>query len=294
MNLASAAAVSSLLRRHHFLPAHRFGQNFLVDGNTLAKIAAAGELEPGDTVLEIGTGLGVLTRALANAVGPTGAVISIERDRRLFPLHAETLDPAEYPHVRVIEGDALEVDLSDSALGLSQAPARPITVVANIPYNITSPLIARLLARRPRLRSIVLLVQKEVGDRLCAKPATSDYGAFSVFTQFYATVEMIGVVPPTVFYPSPKITSAIVQIKPRESTAVQVDDEENYLRIVRASFGQRRKVIANALTSEALGWSRAKAEASLAAAGIEPQRRGETLSIAEFAALERASTTIDV
>ncbi len=149
MNLSSPAAVSALLRRHSFLPAHRFGQNFLVDANTLARIVAAAELETGDTVLEVGTGLGVLTRALAEQVGETGHVATIERDPRLGPLHAETLPDAIYPQVRHVRGDALEVELEAA---LAQAPTsaaeRGAAVVANIPYNITTPLVARFLEHR--------------------------------------------------------------------------------------------------------------------------------------------------
>lgn len=286
MNLSSPAAVSALLRRHSFLPAHRFGQNFLVDANILARIVSSAELEPGDTVLEVGTGLGVLTRALAEGVGESGHVATIERDPRLEPLHAETLPDAVYPQVRHIHGDALELELD---LALSQAAPfnseRGAAVVANIPYNITTPLVARFLERQPRFRVIVLLVQKEVGERMAAKPASDAYGAFSLFVQFHAEVDIVATVPPTVFYPQPKVTSAIIRLRPRAVAPVQADDSALMFAIIRAAFQQRRKTLLNALSAESLGWNKARAAAVLECAGIDVQRRGETLSLADYARL---------
>ncbi len=284
MNLSSPAAVSALLRRHSFLPAHRFGQNFLVDANTLARIVGAAELQTGDTVLEVGTGLGVLTRALAEQVGETGHVATIERDPRLGPLHAETLPDAIYPQVRHVRGDALEVEIEAA---LAQAPTSAIgrgaAVVANIPYNITTPLVARFLEHAPKFRLIVLLVQKEVGERMAAKPASDAYGAFSLFVQYHAEVEIVASVPPTVFYPQPKVTSAIIRLRPRTASPVQVDDSSLMFAIIRAAFQQRRKTLLNALSAESLGWNKTRAAAVLAGAAIDPQRRGETLSLADYA-----------
>jgi 16S rRNA (adenine1518-N6/adenine1519-N6)-dimethyltransferase len=289
-NLSSPAAVSSLLRRHNFLPAHKLGQNFLVDANILAKIVAAGELESGDVVIEVGTGLGVLTRALADQVGQGGRVITVERDPRLSAILAETLPAEEFPQVRIVAGDVLDVDLTKSvevhAAGVSQ---RSATVVANIPYSITSPLVARLLQSEPPFRTIVLLVQKEVGERLAAAAGSSDYGAFSVFVQYYAAVDIVASVSPTVFYPPPKVTSAIVRLRPRADAPVAVLDTALLFRIVQTAFQQRRKTLLNALSSELLGWGKARAQAVLIGAGIDQQRRGETLSLQEFASIERSS-----
>jgi len=287
MNLSSPAAVSELLRRHHFLPAHRFGQNFLVDANVLAKIVNAGELEPGDGVLEIGTGLGVLTGALAERVGRDGKVVTVEFDARLEPIHRETLPEELFPQVVCVAADALQVDLTE--LEIVSASGRRTAVVANIPYNITSPLIARLLHNIPPFRLIVLLVQKEVGDRLVAKPGTGDYGALTVFTQFYSTVEIVGSVSPNVFFPPPRITSAIVRLRPRMAPPVDVSDRRLFFAVVRAGFQQRRKTLGNALSSEVLGWGKERALDVLTRAGIDPKRRGETLSLQEFAMIANVS-----
>jgi len=290
MNLTSPAAVSSLLRRHNFLPAHKLGQNFLVDANILAKIVAAGELQPGDSVLEIGTGLGVLTRALAEQVGPGGRVVTIERDRRLAPILAETVPSLDFPQVAFVEGDALDVSIPDVVRDLSRADsARGIAVVANIPYSITSPLLARLMESALPFRVIVLLVQREVCDRLAASPGTSDYGAFSVFVQYYAEVEMVAAVSGTVFYPPPNVTSAIVRLRPRTAPIVTVTNTGRLFEIVQAAFQQRRKTLLNALSADSLGWGKARAQVILAGAGIDGMRRGETLSLEEFASIERTS-----
>ena len=293
MNLSSPAAVSALLRRHSFLPAQKFGQNFLVDANTLAKIVAAGELEQGDAVLEIGTGLGALTRALAERVGASGRVVTVERDPRLAPLHAETLPEGDLPQVRRVSGDALQLNLPELTVSdLSTAGHRGIAVVANIPYNITSLLIARFLEFSPPLRVIVLLVQREVAERLNAGAGSSEYGAFSIFAQFYADVEVVGLVPPTIFFPPPKVTSAIIRLRPRTAPPVAVENRALFFTIVRAAFQQRRKTLLNALAGVETGWSKPEALAVLMASGIDPQRRGETLSISEFSLLESAAGSV--
>ena len=289
MNLSSPAAVSDLLRRHHFLPARKFGQNFLVDANVLGKIVAAGDLRLGDSVIEVGTGLGVLTRALAEQVGASGKIVTIERDPKLTAVHEETLPNDQYPQIVHVSGDALEIDLQQLIADNLPNPVRGIAVVANIPYNITSPLIARFLEHPEPLRVIVLLVQKEVGDRLNAKAGQSDYGSFTIFVRYHAEIEIVSHVSPRVFFPPPKVTSSIIKLTPRQSPPVDVTDKERLFAIVRASFQQRRKTILNALSSDALGWSKEQALAVLNSAGIDPQRRGETLSLEEFATLERAS-----
>ncbi len=216
-------------------------------------------------------------------------VVTVERDPRLDALHSETLSVAEYPNVTKVHGDALEIDLAKLIADNFEPAERGIAVVANIPYNITSPLIARFLEHPEPMRVIVLLVQKEVGDRLKALPGTPDYGAFSVFVQFYAKVEIVANVSPRVFFPPPKVTSSIIRLTPRDNPPVDVIDRERFFAIVRASFGQRRKTILNALTAPPLGWSKDRAQEVLTLAGIDPVRRGETLSLEEFARIERAS-----
>ena len=283
MNLSSPAAVSALLGRHDLKPRRRFGQNFLVDGNTLAKIVGAGNLAAGEAVLEIGAGLGVLTRALAEAVGEAGRVVALEVDRDLLPALAETT--GDLGQVEIVPGDAMALDWP-LFLDTHFAGSARVSVVANIPYNITSPLLAALLEQRGRLARIVLLVQKEVAARLGAKPGTPDFGALSVFAQFHAEVETVGLVSRRVFFPPPDVDSAIVRLTPRAAPPVAVADEALFFAVVRAAFGQRRKALLNALSGDpALGWSREQAAAALDAAAIDPGRRGETLSLAEFAAL---------
>jgi 16S rRNA (adenine1518-N6/adenine1519-N6)-dimethyltransferase len=291
MNLSSPAAVSALLARHGLRPRKRFGQNFLVDANTLAKIVSAGGVGEGGAVLEIGGGLGVLTAALAAAVGPTGLVVTVEVDETLLPALDETV--GELPQVRVVPADALALDwplFLDEHFPTAQFAhaARP-SVIANIPYNITSPLLAAFLEQRGRFARIVLLVQKEVAARLGAKPGTPDYGALSVFAQFHAQVETVGLVSRRVFFPPPDVDSAVVRLTPHAAPPVAVADEALFFAVVRAAFGQRRKALLNALSGDpALGWTRERAASALEAAGIDPQRRGETLGLAEFARLADA------
>ena len=285
MNLSSPAAVAALLKRHGLRPRRRFGQNFLADANTLGKIAAAGSLAPGDAALEIGAGLGVLTRALAEAVGPSGRVAALEVDRDLLPALAETV--GDLPQVTVVPGDATAVDWP-AFLDAHFPGAARVSVVANIPYNITSPLLTMLLAQRGRFARIVLLVQKEVAARLGAKPGTPDYGALTVFAQFHTQVETVGIVSRRVFFPPPEVDSAIVRLTPHAAPPAPVADEARFFAVVRAAFGQRRKALLNALSGDpALGWSRDQAAQALAAAAIDPNRRGETLSLEEFARLAR-------
>ncbi len=289
MNLSSPAAVSALLKRHNLHPRRRFGQNFLVDANTLAKIVAAGDVTGGDSVLEIGAGLGVLTRALAEAVTVEGRVVTVEVDRDLLPALTETV--ADLPQVRVAAADAMALDWPRFLGERFHAPeggARGVKVVANIPYNITSPLLGILLAQRPPFAVIVLLVQKEVALRLSARPGTPDYGALSVFAQFHAKVETLSVVSRRVFLPAPDVDSAVVRLTPHGDVPFGVEDSGAFFGVVRAAFGQRRKSLVNALSGDpALGWSRGRAAEALGRAGIDPQRRGETLSLEEFARLAR-------
>ena len=282
MNLSSPAAVTALMKRHQLRPRKRFGQNFLVDGNTLAKIVLAGDVGAGDQVLEIGAGLGVLTRALAEAVEGAGRVVSLEIDRDLLPALAETVGPL--PQVTVVPGDAMALDWP--AFLAAQFGQAPVKVVANIPYNITSPLLTTLLAHKPPLRRIVLLVQKEVAQRLAAAPGTPDYGSLSVFTQYHAAVETVGIVSRRVFLPAPDVDSAIVRLLPHAAPPVPIADETRFFAVVRAAFGQRRKSLLNALSGDpALGWSREQAAAALEQAQIDPLRRGESLGLEEFARL---------
>jgi len=285
MNLSSPASVNALLKRYNLQPRRRFGQNFLVDSNVLARIVDAGAVAEGGQVLEIGSGLGVLTQALAEVVTLSGRVVTVEVDRNLLPVLTETV--GTLPQVRVVSNDALEIDWSTFIP--QNFGDRPIAVIANIPYNITSPLIATFLEQRARYSVIVLLVQKEVATRIAAPPGSPDYGAFSVFVQYHAEVDIVMTVSRRVFYPAPDVDSAVIRLKPRTKPPVDVADEALFSRVVRAAFGQRRKSLVNALSGDpTLGWERSKAAAAVDAAGIDPGRRGETLSMEEFARIANA------
>ena len=273
----SPSDASALLRAHGLRPLKRWGQNFLCDRNVLERIVRAAELTPQDRTLEIGAGLGALTRVLAER---SAFVTAVEIDPLLQPILHETI--GDRSNVRLIQADFLELDLPnlvDEAFG-----GEPGVVVASIPYYITTPILERLFANKQRIARIVLLVQQEVGARLAASPGADAYGAMSVFAQFHTRVEIIGTVSRTVFLPQPEVASAIVRLTPAKTGTVPVIDEATFFRVVRAAFGQRRKTLANAL-SGGLKVDRTEVERVLAAAGIEPCRRGETLSLGEFASI---------
>lgn len=254
----------------------RLGQHLLRDHAILDAIVAAAELGPGAGVLEIGAGSGVLTRALL----ATGAdVVSVEIDDR-FQSTLDALASAQ-PRLRVIRGDVL--DLDPNALLAHLSP--PIAVVANLPYQITSPLLGRLLPLGPgRIRQLVLMVQREVADRLAAKPDTPAYGALSIFAQYWTEPAVLFGVPPAAFTPPPKVDSAVVRLIPRLAPPVAANPKALF-RVVKAAFGQRRKTLRNALAGLPGAGSHQQVVEALQAAGIDPQRRGETLSLEEFAAL---------
>jgi 16S rRNA (adenine1518-N6/adenine1519-N6)-dimethyltransferase len=275
---ASPSNASALLRAYGLRPRKRWGQNFLCDRNVLDRIVRAAALQPGDNTLEIGAGLGALTRSLADFCE---SVTSVEIDRLLEPILRETL--AGRDNVRLVFADFLQLDLPallDQAFG-----PRSGIVVANIPYYITTPILERLLAHKARIRRIVLLVQQEFAERLAAKPGTEQYGSMTVFAQYHARVEMAGKVSRSVFLPPPEVGSAIVALTPVMPGTVAVRDETAFFRLVRAAFGQRRKTLLNALAGGDTGLDRPAAGALLARAGIDPSRRGETLSLQEFARL---------
>lgn len=280
VNLFSPKAVTELLRRHGVRANKSLGQNFLLDKNTLERIISAARLTGDEAVLEIGPGLGALTRLLAERAAD---VTAVEIDAGFIRVLAETV--ADLTTVRVEHADFLKLDLETWArANLSPLPA---TVVANVPYYITSPLLITLLRTGQLWDTIVVLVQKEVAERLRAAPGTPDYGSLSVFTQFHADIELVGVVPRGVFYPPPKVDSAIVRLTPHKEMPVAVSDPRLFEQVSRTAFGQRRKTLANALSGVA-GHGRDEILAALHTAGIDPQRRGETLDLAEFAAIANA------
>ena len=276
MELTRPSELKALLERHGLQLARRFGQHFLVDRNHLEKILAAAALTPNDTVLEIGPGAGVLTRELA---ARAGSVVSIELDRQLPPVLAEVM--AEFDNWHLIEADALKYDWK--ALGATK-------IVANIPYNITSPLLVKMLEFQPVFSSITLLVQKEVADRAKATPNSDAYGSLSVFLQFYAAVTVPALVPRNAFFPPPKVDSAILHLVPHATPPVEVPSTVAFFAVSRAAFGQRRKMLLGAL-SHGMNRPRDEILAALTQASVAPERRAETLHLEEIAAIARALTS---
>lgn len=253
----------------------KLGQNFLIDTQVLDEIVAAGEITPTDTVLEIGPGIGTLTQALAE----TGAhVVAVELDARLIDVLAKTL--AAYDNVRILHGDILKVDIS------REIPTPGFKVIANLPYYITTPVLMYLLESRFAIERIVVMVQKEVAQRLTAAPGGKDYGALSVAAQYYAQVDWVLDVPARAFLPVPAVDSAVVRCTVRHAPPVQVRDEQRFFRIVKAGFAQRRKTFQNAL--KATGLESDAVRDLLDQAGIDGSRRGETLSLQEFADVANA------
>lgn len=278
-NLTSPSVVAEILRRRGLHPKHRWGQNFLIDANLLGKVVEGGDLQPDNAVLEIGPGLGALTQVLARRVRQ---VLAVEIDPGLYAaLTEETLSGVD--NVRVLHEDFLQTDLArwvPEVLGPGRHP-----VVANIPYSITSPVVVRLLEHRSLFDRIVLMVQKEVADRLTASPNTRDYGSLTLFVHLYADARRVANVPRRAFLPAPDVDSAIVRLDVLEGPRFPGVDTDRYLAVVHSAFRQRRKNLANALTGPPLSWERDRARAALAAVGIDPNRRGETLTPEEFAAL---------
>jgi 16S rRNA (adenine1518-N6/adenine1519-N6)-dimethyltransferase len=282
-DVATPKNTKNLIQKHGIVLKKSLGQNFLIDQNVLHKIVAAAELSGDKGVLEIGPGIGALTQQLAKAAG---RVLAVEIDQRLLPILAETLEP--YPHATVVHGDVLKLDLPalirqhfDGMAGVS--------VVANLPYYITTPIIMKLLEEKLPLENIVVMIQKEVADRMAARPGGKDYGSLSIAVQFYCEAELVGIVPRTVFVPQPNVDSAVIRLRVRKEPPVHVQDEDFFFEVVRSCFVQRRKTIYNNLAARFFTKeTKPELEALLHSIGIDPVRRGETLSMEEYARLADA------
>ena len=281
MDLCNERDIRALLARHGFRFSKSMGQNFLIESWVPRDIAAASGADQDTGVLEIGPGIGPLTVQLARRAG---RVVAVELDRTLLPVLDETL--ASFDNVEVVPGDILKLDLPD-LLDDKLKGLTPV-VCANLPYNITTPVLTALL-ECGRFRSITVMIQREVARRICAAPGTADYGAFSLFCQYHASTELLfDVAPEACFLPAPKVTSSVVRLVPRPAPA-EVEDERFFFRVVRASFAQRRKTLLNGLSS-AFG-DRLSKEALrdiLNTCGLPADVRGERLSIPEFARLASA------
>ena len=269
----------AVLQKYNFSFQKKFGQNFLIDTHVLDKIIRSAEITKEDMVVEIGPGIGTMTQYLACAAGKVAA---IEIDKALIPILEDTLEG--YENVQVINDDVLKVDIAK--LVEEENGGRPIKVVANLPYYITTPIIMGLFENHVPLKSITVMVQKEVADRMQVGPGTKDYGALSLAVQYYAKPYIVANVPPNCFMPRPKVGSAVIRLERYDEPPVQVEDEKLMFRIIRASFNQRRKTLANGLkNSPELQFSKEEIEKAIEGIGKSVSVRGEALTLEEFAAL---------
>ncbi|MDO4313148.1 MAG: 16S rRNA (adenine(1518)-N(6)/adenine(1519)-N(6))-dimethyltransferase RsmA [Eubacteriales bacterium] len=268
-----------ILKKYNFTFQKKYGQNFLIDIHVLDKIIRAAEITKDDFVLEIGPGIGTMTQYLAQAAGKVAAV---EIDKALIPILEDTL--SEYDNVMVINEDVLKLDIPK--LVNEENGGKPVKVVANLPYYITTPIIMGLFEKHVPMESITVMVQKEVADRMQVGPGTKDYGALSLAVQYYAEPYIVANVPPNCFMPRPKVGSAVIRLTSHEKPPVQVEDERLMFRIIRASFNQRRKTLANGLNNAAdLNIPKEVIVESIKELGKGPSVRGEALTLEEFAKL---------
>ena len=268
-----------ILQKYNFTFQKKFGQNFLIDTHVLDKIIRAAEITREDMVLEIGPGIGTMTQYLAEAAGK---VVAVEIDKNLIPILSDTL--SAYENVTIINEDVLKLDIQKLANEENQG--RPIKVVANLPYYITTPIIMGLFENHVPVESITVMVQKEVADRMQTGPGNKDYGALSLAVQYYAEPYIVANVPPNCFMPRPKVGSAVIRLTCHEQPPVEVKDERLMFDIIRASFNQRRKTLANGLNnSDKLSFSKEEITEAIESLGKGSSVRGEALTLEEFAEL---------
>lgn len=268
-----------ILQKYQFHFQKKYGQNFLIDTSVLERITKAAQISTEDCVLEIGPGIGTMTQYLAETAGK---VVAVEIDKALIPILEETLEP--YQNVTVLQGDILKVDIGE--LAEKYHKGKPLKVVANLPYYITTPIIMGLFEKKVPLDSITVMVQKEVAERMRAKPGTKDYGALSLAVQYYAVPQIVANVPPNCFMPRPAVGSAVVKLTCFEKPPVEVKSERFLFALIRAAFNQRRKMLINALTGAGgIDVTKDRITEALEKLGIQETIRGEKLSLAEFAGL---------
>lgn len=268
-----------VLQKYHFTFQKKFGQNFLIDTHILERIVDEAGISKSDTVLEIGPGIGTMTQYLCENAGQ---VIAVEIDKALIPILADTL--SEYDNITILNDDILKVDINK--LVKEKNEGRPIKVVANLPYYITTPIIMGLFEKKVNVESITVMVQKEVAQRMQACPGTKDYGALSLAVQYYAVPKIVSNVPPNCFMPRPNVSSAVIRLVLHEKPVIQVKSEELLFRIIRASFAQRRKTLMNSIhNSGELDITKEQVAEALKQMGLSENIRGEALSLEQFAKL---------
>ena len=278
-NLGNPKNTIEIIQKYEFMFQKKFGQNFLIDTHVLEKIISAAGITKDDCVLEIGPGIGTMTQYLAENAGH---VVAVEIDRNLIPILKETL--ADYDNVTVINEDILRVDIK--ALAEEYNGGKPIKVVPNLPYYITTPIIMGLFESGVPIDNITVMVQKEVADRMKEGPGSKDYGALSLAVQYYAEPEIVANVPPNCFIPRPNVGSAVIRLTRHKEMPVEVKDPALMFKIIRASFNQRRKTLQNGLgNAPELPYTKEQIAAAIAEMGLTPTIRGEALSLAQFAQL---------
>ena len=275
--LSSHRVTKEIVNKHNFKFSKSLGQNFLIDDNVIDKILAGSRLSETDKIIEVGPGIGTLTREMGKTAQN---VVAIEIDKSLIPILEETL--SDLDNVQVVNEDILKVDIQ--GLINEKLDGGPVKLIANLPYYITTPIVMKFLEEDIPVTDIVVMVQKEVADRMNAKPSTKDYGALSVAVQYYCDTEIVAKAPRHMFVPQPKVDSIVIGLHVRSERKYKVDNEDIFFKTVKASFGQRRKTLLNSLGG--LGFlTKDQIKEALQAANIDPKRRGETLSIDEFANL---------
>lgn len=275
--LSSHSATMDLVKRHGFKFTKSLGQNFLIDDNIVDKIVAGAGIGPSDKIIEVGPGIGTLTREMASRAG---ALMAVEIDKNLIPILTDTL--GDFENVKIVNEDIIKADIR--GLIDENLSGGPVKLVANLPYYITTPIIMRFLEEDINVTDIVVMVQKEVAERMNAQPGGKDFGALSVAVQFYCDTEIVAKVPRHLFVPQPNVDSIVIALRVRPERKYRVDSEDLFFRVVKAAFGQRRKTLLNSIASMG-NLSKDMVKEALEEAGIDPKRRGETLSLDEFANL---------
>ena len=277
MELTNINEIKELLSRHGFRFSKSMGQNFLTAAWVPRDIADSAELDEGTGVLEVGPGIGCLTKQLSLRAGK---VLSVELDNALRPILAETLSECE--NVEVIFGDVLKQDLP--SLVKEHFAGMRCAVCANLPYNVTSPLLTAFIEAEC-FETITVMIQREVARRICAAPGTADYGAFGIFVQWHMETELLFDVPPSCFIPQPKVTSSVIRLRRRTEHPAETTDEQFLFKVIRAAFNQRRKTLINAISSQIPGVTKEQAERAVTESGFDARIRGETLNIGKFATI---------